>query len=182
MGKIVGQGTAFTAQYLGLNRVPVSKGQAFPAHDPRACKAVGVTYCTSPMGADHTAGLDYRDSLSKEGQVKRSRDAQILNATIDSVGYCYLAMPTKGQVMYEVLVKLLNARYGTDIKADDVMNIGLNTIKDELAFNRAAGWTDVHNILPEFMRREKLPPHNEVFDIPQDEIDAIFNKSVIPET
>jgi aldehyde:ferredoxin oxidoreductase len=168
MGKIVGQGAAFTAQFLGLERVPVSKGQAFPAHDPRACKAVGVTYCTSPMGADHTAGLDYRDSLSREGQVKRSRDAQILNATIDSLGYCFLAMPTKGQLMYEVLAKLINARYGTNIK--------------ELAFNHSAGWTDVHNLLPEFLRREKLPPHNEVFDIPQDEIDAIFNKSVMPKT
>jgi len=182
IGKIVGQGTAFTAQFLGLDRVPVSKGQAFPAHDPRACKAVGVTYCASPMGADHTAGLDYRDSLSKEGQVKRSRDAQILSATIDSVGYCYLALPAKTSIIYDVIARLLNARYGTNIKAEGVMNIGINTIKDELAFNRAAGWTDVHNILPEFMRREKLPPHNEVFDIPQDEIDAIFNKSVIPET
>jgi aldehyde:ferredoxin oxidoreductase len=182
MGKILGQGTAFTAQFLGLDRAPVSKGQAFPAHDPRACKAVGVTYCTSPMGADHTAGIDYRDSLSREGQVKRSHDAQILSATIDSLGYCFLAMPTKGQLMYEVFAKLLNARYGTNIKAEDVMNIGINTIKDELAFNHSAGWTDVHNRLPEFLRREKLSPHNEVFDILQDEIDAIFNKSVIPKT
>ena len=182
IGKIVGQGSAFTAQYLGLHRVPVSKGQAFPAHDPRACKAVGVTYCTSPMGADHTAGLDYRDSLSKEGQVKRSREAQILNAATDSVGYCYLAMPARGRIMYEVFAKLINARYGTAINEEDVMNIGISTITDELAFNHAAGWTNVHNQLPEFMKTEKLPPHNEVFDIPQDEIDAIFNKSVIPET
>ena len=132
------------------------------------------------MGADHTAGIDYRDSLSNEGQVKRSRDAQILSATIDSAGYCFLALPAKGKLIYEVLAKLLNARYGTNIKEEDVMNIGINTIKDELAFNRAAGWTDVHNVLPEFMKTEKLPPHNEVFDIPQDEIDPIFNKSVTP--
>jgi len=174
LGKIVGHGTAFTAQYLGLDRVPVSKGQAIPAHDPRACKAVGVTYCVSAMGADHTAGLDYRDSLSKEGQVQRSRDAQILSATIDSVGYCLLALPTKASLMYEVMAKLINARYDTDLKAEDVMNIGINTMKEELAFNRSAGWTEVQNRLPEFLRREKLPPHNEVFDIPQDEIDAIF--------
>ena len=174
IGKIVGQGTAFTAQFLGLDRVPVSKGQAFPAHDPRACKAAGVTYCTSPMGADHTAGLDYRDSLSKEGQVKRSRDAQILNATIDSLGYCFLAMPARGQVMYEVIVKLLNARYGKNLKEEDVMNIGINTIREELAFNRAAGWTDVQNRLPEFMKTEKLPPNDVVFDVQQEEIDTIF--------
>jgi len=182
IGKIVGQGTAFTAQFLGLDRVPVSKGQAFPAHDPRACKAVGVTYCTSPMGADHTAGIDYMDSLSSEGQVKRSLDAQILSATIDSVGYCLLALPAKGSIIYDVIARLLNARYGTNINEEDVMNIGINTLKEELAFNHSAGWTDVQNILPEFMRKEKLPPHNEVFDIPQDEIGAIFNKSVIPET
>ena len=176
LGKIVGQGTAFTAQYLGLDRVPVSKGQAFPAHDPRACKAVGVTYCVSPMGADHTAGIDYRDPLSKEGQVQRSRDAQILSATIDSVGYCLLALPTKASLIYDVMAKLINARYGVDLKAEDVMDIGKNTIKEELAFNRSAGWTDIHNRLPEFMVREKLPPNDVVFDIPQDEIDPIFNK------
>ena len=176
LGKIVGQGTAFTAQYLGLDRVPVSKGQAIPAHDPRACKAVGVTYCVSPMGADHTAGIDYRDPLSKEGQVQRSRDAQILSATIDSVGYCLLALPTKASLIYDMIAKLINARYGIDLKAEDVMDIGKNTIKEELAFNHAAGWTDIHNRLPEFMVREKLPPQNVVFDIPQDEIDPIFNK------
>jgi aldehyde:ferredoxin oxidoreductase len=174
LGKIIGQGTAFTAQYLALDRVPVCKGQAIPAHDPRACKAVGVTYSTSPMGADHTAGIDYRDSLSKEGKVKRSRDAQILSATIDSVGYCLLALPTKASLIYQVMVKLINARYDTDLNAEEVMNIGIDTIKEELAFNRSAGWTEVQNRLPEFLRREKLPPHNEVFDIPQDEIDAIF--------
>ena len=38
-------------------RVPVVKGQAVPAWDPRPLKATGVTYATSPMGADHTAGL-----------------------------------------------------------------------------------------------------------------------------
>lgn len=176
MGKIIGQGTAFTAQFLGLDRVPVAKGQAIPAHDPRACKAVGVTYCTSAMGADHTAGLDYRDSTSKEGQIKKSRDAQILNATIDSVGYCYLALPTKAPIIYDVITKLINARYGTDLTKDDISNIGINTIKEELAFNHSAGWTDAHNRLPDFLKKEKLPPHNVVFDIPQDEIDAIFNK------
>jgi len=175
MGKIIGQGSAFASQFLGLDRVPVCKGQAIPAHDPRACKAVGVTYCTSPMGADHTAGLDYRDSMSKEGQVKKSYDAQILNAVIDSVGYCFLALPTKAPLIYDVIEKLINATYGTDLSKEDILNIGMNTIKEELAFNHSAGWTDIHNRLPDFLKKEKLPPHNVVFDIPQDEIDSIFN-------
>ncbi len=174
MGRVVGQGAAFTAHYFGLDRVPTAKGQAIPAHDPRACKAVGVTYCVSPMGADHTAGIDYRDPLSREGQVTRSRNNQILMAANDSVGYCFLAMPSKGSLMYEVFAKLINARYGTDLKAEDMINTGITTIREELAFNRSAGWTDVENQLPGFMRTEKLPPNDVVFDIPKEEIDNIY--------
>jgi aldehyde:ferredoxin oxidoreductase len=175
IGRIVGQGCAFTAHYLGLDRVPVSKGQAFPAHDPRACKAVGVTYSTSPMGADHTAGIDYNDSLSPEGKVMRSLDIQTLSAAIDTVGYCMLALPTNASLMYDIMARLINARYGTELSREDVLNIGKSTIKEELSFNHSAGWTGIHNRLPDFMRTEKLLPHNVVFDVPQDEIDSIFD-------
>jgi aldehyde:ferredoxin oxidoreductase len=173
-GKIVGHGTAFTARYLGLDRVPAVKGQAIPAHDPRACKAVGVTYSTTPMGADHTAGITYKDSLSKEGQVKRSHDEQILNATLDTVGYCMLAAPSKKALLYDVIANLLNGRYGTHLNGEEVSAMGLHTIKDELGFNRSAGWSPVHDRVPDFMRTEKLPPNDVVFDVPQDEIDALF--------
>jgi aldehyde:ferredoxin oxidoreductase len=175
LGRVVGQGAAFTAHYFGLDRVPTSKGQAIPAHDPRACKAAGVTYCVSPMGADHTAGIDYRDPLSREGQVERSRDKQILMAAIDSVGYCMLALPSRGIIMYDLIARLMNARHGTDLTEEDVVNMGVTTLREELAFNRAAGWRDVENQLPGFMRTEKLPPNDVVFDIPQEEIDAIFD-------
>ncbi|MBW1691632.1 MAG: hypothetical protein JRJ70_12950 [Deltaproteobacteria bacterium] len=97
-------------------------------------------------------------------------------ATNDSVGYCLLAMPSKGQLMYEVFAKLINARYGTDLTAEDMTNMGITTIKEELAFNRSAGWTDVENQLPGFMRTEALPPNDVVFDIPQEEIDTIYKE------
>jgi len=76
--------------------------------------------------------------------------------------------------MYEVIANLLNARYGKNLKEEDVINIGINTIREELAFNSAAGWTDAHNVLPEFMKTEKLPPNDVVFDVQQEEMDAIF--------
>ena len=175
MGRIIAQGCAFTARFLGLDRVTVAKGQAFPAHDPRACKSVGVTYCTSPMGADHTAGINYQDPLSKEGQVKRSLNDQLLNAAIDSVGYCMIALPSKSSIIYDIVKGLLNARFGLTLEREDIPNIGRETIKQELSFNRSAGWTEAHNRLPDFMYKETLPPHNVIFDIPQDEIDTIFD-------
>jgi len=179
LGRVVGQGAAFTARYFGLDRVPTVKGQGIPAHDPRACKAVGVTYCVSPMGADHTAGIDYRDSLSQEWKVATSKEKQILMAATDTVGYCFLALPTKWRIIYEVFMKLINARYGADLKQEDVVKMGMSALKEEFAFNRSAGWTEAQNRLPAFMRTEELPPNNAVFDIAQEEIDTMYQELAV---
>jgi aldehyde:ferredoxin oxidoreductase len=174
-GRILGQGTALTAKVFGLDRVPAVLGQAIPAHDPRVCKPVGVTYATSAMGADHTAGLDYRDSLSLEGQVTKSKEAQIFTAAIDSVGYCILALPTKAPMMLSVIAELLNTRYGHELTSNDVLNIGVRTIREELVFNQKAGIDIKNDPLPDFLKTESLSPQNTVFDISRTEIETIWN-------
>jgi aldehyde:ferredoxin oxidoreductase len=73
LGRVLGQGAAVTGRVLGVSRVPVAKGQAMPAYDPRALKGNGVTCASSPMGADHTAGNAFGarrevDPLGTEGQ------------------------------------------------------------------------------------------------------------------
>lgn len=173
-GRILGQGTSFVCRAYGLERVPAILGQAIPAHDPRVCKPVGVTYATSPMGADHTAGIDYRDSLSREGQVEKSRKAQLFMAAMDSVGYCMLALLSKQTMMYGIIAELLNARYGLTFTGDDVASMGARTIQEELTFNQKAGIDPKRDHLPEFLKNETLPPQNAVFDIPRSEIEVIW--------
>jgi aldehyde:ferredoxin oxidoreductase len=56
LGRVLGNGAAVTGKVFGVERVPVVKGQAMPAYDPRTVQGIGVTYATSTMGADHTAG------------------------------------------------------------------------------------------------------------------------------
>ncbi len=56
LGRILGSGAATAARVFGVNRVPVVKGQAMVAYEPRVIKGMGVTMATSPMGADHTSG------------------------------------------------------------------------------------------------------------------------------
>lgn len=56
-GRALGNGAAAIGSKQKHYRVAVIKGQALPAWDPRPLKAAGITYCTSAMGADHTAGL-----------------------------------------------------------------------------------------------------------------------------
>jgi aldehyde:ferredoxin oxidoreductase len=74
------------------------KGQSIAAYDPRAMQGNAVTYATSPMGADHTAGnvvgeylTQALDPLKSDGQVEASRNMQIAMAAVDCTGMCLLA-------------------------------------------------------------------------------------------
>ncbi|OQY06014.1 MAG: hypothetical protein B6I22_06495, partial [Desulfobacteraceae bacterium 4572_123] len=55
-GKIIGNGPAAVGKHFNHERVPVIKGQSIAAYDPRALQGMAVTYATTPMGGDHTAG------------------------------------------------------------------------------------------------------------------------------
>ena len=44
----------------------------------------------------------------------------------------------------------------------------------ERKFNRAAGFGKDDDRLPEWMTEEKLPPHNAIFDVPDEDLDKVF--------
>ena len=67
LGRILGQGVEATAKAFGVHRVPTVKGQSMPAYEPRAVKGIGVTYATTPMGADHTAGYTIAPEIAGVG-------------------------------------------------------------------------------------------------------------------
>jgi aldehyde:ferredoxin oxidoreductase len=178
LGRILGQGAVVTGRVLGVSRVPAAKGQAMPAYDPRALKGNGVTYGTSPMGADHTAGNAFGarnevNPLGVEGQRELSLTLQLGAAMLDSTGLCLFARPP----VYgdpQLMVDLLNGRFGWDWSVDDLEGMKKALLKTELAFNERAGHTAADARMPEYMTREPLPPHNTVFDVPDSEMDALF--------
>jgi len=175
-GNTLANGVVSTCKALGVERIPAFKGQAIPAHDPRVSKATGVTYHTSPMGADHTAGTTYEGYKSKEGQVERSLKTQISVATMDSLGYCTLARPENQRALFDFLKDAINARYGLSLSIGDLVDIGRETLRTELAFNRGAEFSTAHDPAPDFIRTEQLAPKGYLFDIEQDEIDSIWEK------
>lgn len=181
LGRIIGNGAAFTGQAFGVSRVPVVKRQALPAYDPRVVKGVGVTYATSTMGADHTAGYGVCQNILKVGgdidglmnkdNIETSKNLQIATAAIDSAGLClFVAFPIlDDENGLPVIVDLLNAQYGLSLTPDDVINLGVATLKDEYEFNRQAGFTKADDRLPE-MFNEKVPPHNIAWDYSDEEL------------
>ncbi len=183
-GNILGNGPAAVGRHFNHARVPVVKGQSIAGYDPRAMLGHGVTFSTSPMGADHTAGnlvgeyLEGRlDPLKKERQVEVSRYLQIAMAAFDSAGQCFMAsvalLNPEGE---EAFRKVISAKFGTKLGKDDFPHtMGINVLKAEREFNRKAGFTYKDDRLPRFFYVEPLPPHNKVFNISNDEIDSLFD-------
>ena len=172
MGRILGSGVEITAKVFGIERVPAVKGQGIPAHAARSMKGWGVTYATSPQGADHTTGSVVVDILSPHGQVERSRTSQIINTAFDATGLCHLTFLFKNP---EDLLPMIGAFYGLETDMEWFMEMGREMLRQEKAFNISAGIGPAADRLPDWMREEPLPPTNSVFDVPQEEIDQFFN-------
>jgi aldehyde:ferredoxin oxidoreductase len=173
MGRILGNGTEVTAKVFGIARVPTVKRQAIAAHSGRSMKGWGVTYATSPQGADHTAGpVGAGDFLNPHGQVAVSRNSQIINTAMDATGLCHFTFAYR---FPQVLAPLINAFLGTRLTEEDIFEMGREMLRQERAFNLKAGIGPGEDGLPEWMGKEPLPPTNAVFDVPQEEIDDFFN-------
>lgn len=185
IGRILGNGADFTGKAFGITRIPTVKGQSIPAYDPRAVKGIGVTYATSTMGADHTAGYSVTANilkvgghvkpLEKEGQIELSRNLQIATAALDSAGLCiFVAFAVlDSEPVSHAIIDMINAQYGTNWSVDDWFNMGRSVLKTERAFNEAAGFTNKNDRLPEFFD-EPIPPHNATWDFTGKELDEVF--------
>lgn len=186
-GRILGNGAVFAGKAYGITRVAAVKGQGIPAYDPRSCKGNGVTYATSPMGGDHTAGYavtanilkvgGFVDPTKAEGQVELSRNLQVATAAIDATGLClFVAFAVLDNPEgLPTIVEMLNAQFGLELTIGDVIALGQSILKNERAFNAAAGFTKADDRLPEFFYSEKLAPHDTVFDVTDEELDSVFN-------
>ncbi|MGD8212660.1 MAG: aldehyde ferredoxin oxidoreductase C-terminal domain-containing protein [Desulfobacterales bacterium] len=187
MGKILGSGAAVAGKVFGVERVPVVKGQAMPAYDPRGIMGIGVTYATTTMGADHTAGYAVgsnimgtggkTDPLSPEGQAELSKNLQIATAAIDSTGMClFIAFPLLDQPeTFQALIDVINGFTGASLTADDVTELGKSILKNEREFNAAAGFTKKDDRLPDYFKKEPLGPHNITFQVSDEELDQVHS-------
>ena len=179
LGHTLGDGAVAMGRKYGIERVPAVKGQAMSAYEPRSIKGTGLTYATTPQGADHTAGLTIRaqvNHLDPNVQLDVSRNAQLNMAGYDSLGACIFAAFGYVATPDSVIKRLLKARYGWDDMPDNILQaLGKETIKLEREFNRRAGFTKEDDRLPDWMTKEALPENNAVFDVSEEVLDHIFD-------
>jgi aldehyde:ferredoxin oxidoreductase len=187
IGRIIGNGTGFTGKAFGVARVPTVKNQAMPAYEPRAVKGIGITYATSTMGADHTAGYTIAPEIAgvsgkldqfDPNKADLSYAFQSTTAFIDTSGHCLfiafaiLDIPSA----YEGWVEECAGVVGADWKAADVLRIGDEILRTERAFNEAAGIGKAADRMPEFMKYEALPPHNVLWNVTDEALDSVYGR------
>ncbi len=184
LGRVVGNGAETVGRVFGQTRIPAVKGQGMPAFDPRALKGMGVTYCTSPMGADHTAGscLPGRPGFDPAyvvkpsqagGQERISRELQIMLTSIDGAGVCFFVGATLETL--DIFADFLTAKYGKAFSRDDLVQVGIETLLREHAFNERAGLRRVDN-LPGFFLEEPLPSTETVFDVTNSQLESVYQE------
>ncbi len=177
VGRMIGDGVVATGQALGITRIPATLGQAMPGYDPRSLKGNGVTYATSPQGADHTAGNAFGarkevNPLGTEGQKELSLKLQIIAAMLDSTGLCLFARPPI-IADPQLMVDMVNGIYGWGWTKEDLDRMYRDVLRNELEFNRRAGIAAKDYRIPEYMQEEALSPHQAKFDVPDSELDGV---------
>ena len=179
LGYILGNGAVSVGKAYNIERVPAVKGQSMSGYEPRSIKGTGVTYATSPQGADHTSGLTIRakvNHLDPTVQKDASLNAQLNMAGYDTLGACIFAGFGYASTPDVVIKRLLKARYGWENLPDNTLQaLGKETIKMEREFNRRAGFTKEDDRLPKWMTEEAIPETGAVFDVSEEVLDHIFD-------
>jgi aldehyde:ferredoxin oxidoreductase len=169
LAETIARGVCAVAKRFNVtDRVPAINGQGIPAWEPRTLNATGVTYATSAMGADHTAGLVV---VPVPDPIKASQEAQLINALCDSSGFCQFQQPT-----IEDIRTLYNALYGASLSFEEVADIGWNCMQDEWEFNRRAGLGPETADLPQWLRTETVPSNGAVFAVAKEDIMRVFTR------
>ncbi|MFX1374319.1 MAG: aldehyde ferredoxin oxidoreductase C-terminal domain-containing protein [Promethearchaeota archaeon] len=184
-GQLYGNGVKNVGEILKAERIPQIKGQGISAYDSRVFKAMGVTYATSPMGADHTAGAaianrvpslhkDYGELTKNENKLDLSFELQIYTTIMDSMGCCYFIGPSYENM--EILANAINAMYDLNLSREDIIKIGIDIIRNELEFNEKAGITQEMNDVPEFFREEPSEPTGLKYTFDKADLKAFWYK------
>jgi aldehyde:ferredoxin oxidoreductase len=182
-GRMIGCGAKFTGEKLGVRRIPHVKGQALSGYDPRILKGTGVTFATSPMGADHTAGLvlpgphdpEY-NPVASTGQGAKSQFMQSWMAAVDTLGLCMMiGMPVMeaGPGLHLNVIACVSAVTGEELEEKYMCNLGRSVLDIERRFNKAAGFSREDDRLPKFFVEESYAPGAPVFDVPEEDMDSV---------
>jgi len=165
LGKLLGEGTKRAAAQIGKGAEDYAmqvKGLELPGYEPRAVKGYGLIFATSNVGAHHMYGrpraelAGKKDKLTEVDKGKDAADAQILQATQDTVIQCAFSPVTgfNAEQRSQLLVMATGFKEFADPAYLD--KVGERTLCLERCFNVREGFDRKDDTLPKRMRTEPL--------------------------
>lgn len=164
-GDKMAEGSYRLAESYGVPELSMSvKKQELPAYDPRGIQGQGLQYATSNRGGCHVRGYlispeilalpEALDRFELEGKPAWTKIFQDLTASIDSLGLCLFTSFALGAQDY---ADLTNAVVGTNLTAEDVLEVGDRVWNIEKLFNLASGVGPEQDTLPVRLLEEVIP-------------------------
>lgn len=159
-GRLLAQGTARVGAHYKVARIPTIKGQGISAYDPRVVEVTAISMMVTAQGADHTSGnlpvFDCKGKTTAE-LVAASLNIQTACAAADSLGLCIFGRSVTN-VSAELIVTALNDAHGTSLDPSFMQTLGREALRMEWEFNKAAGFTEKDDELPEFFYTDAIAP------------------------
>ncbi len=171
----IGLGCYDLGKKLGITRIPHVKKQGLPAYEPRSIPSTGITFLTTAMGADHTAGdaLAPADMTQTAQKMDLSKEKQIYSMLADSIGICYfvgfnLDLITK-------YTSLIGARFGETISKSpqNWIEWAKAQLRTEIKFNTMAGLAEIDQF-PDFFTTEFLEDIPRKWDITTKDLELFW--------
>lgn len=132
------------------------KGLELPAYDPRGSYGIALAYATSTRGGCHLRAYPISqeilrkpvavDRFSFDGKARMIKIAEDNNAVVDSLCICAFAFLGAS---IEEYAQLLAAATGMPFTGQGLMKLGEEIILTERGYNKALGFTQEHDFLPE---------------------------------
>ena len=148
-GRVIWDGAEATGMAFGVKHIPVVKHQAMPAYDPRPVQGIGVTYATSTMGADHTAGYTITANILAVGGTVDPHVAGGPGRAVEEpadrhgdarrLGFCiFVAFPVLDiPEAFVAIHEMTEAHTGEKWDADELMQLGREVLTMERMYNTA---------------------------------------------
>ena len=164
-GDVLAEGAARVAEEFDRPDLFMgTKGQEFPAYDPRGAFGMGLQYATSNRGGCHVRGFliapevlgipEKVDATTAEGKAALDIAFQNTTAALDSSGICLFAVFSIGG---PELVAMLKSATGFDYDVDEFLEAGDRIWNLEKLFNMKAGFGKKDDSLPRRLLTEPMP-------------------------
>ena len=174
LGDILAEGVQRAAQKIGKGAEKYAmhiKGQELPMHDPRGKHGVGLSYATSPTGADHIEAPHDTSFLTDGPMLKGAKPAGVLEPvpalemgprkvrqfahtqaiwnSFNSMGVCNFAAAPYTAFPLALLAETVEAITGWNYSVYEMMELGERTVTMARMFNVREGLSNKDDYLPD---------------------------------